>query len=120
MDITAVLASYVHDVTVEQLQESLDAVTGYLQVVREAAAIRDFVDVQLAEQIVDVLRALIADAEVYTARERALLAGSVAYFTKVDDENSDIASPTGLEDDAEVLNAVCRYLGRSELTLEIG
>ena len=53
------------------------------------------------------------DADQYTARERALLNGAVRYFVENDDVKSDLASPTRFEDDAQILNAVCAYLGRS-------
>ena len=36
------------------------------------------------------------------------------------DENNGLGSPTGLEDDALVLNAVCVYLGRNDLHVAIG
>ena len=120
MDITEVLAGYTHDATSDELEASLDGVKEYLDVVRAAAQSRDFVDLALATQITDVLTALVHDAAEYTARERSLLAGAIAYFIDADDENSDLNSPTGLEDDAEVLNAVCRFLGRGDLTLAIG
>lgn len=120
MDITAVLAKYVRDVTADELAQSVAGIQGYLDMVREAALQRDFVDVPMAEKIVAVLRALIEEAEEYTARERSLLAGAVSYFVDVNDQNSDLNSPTGLEDDAEILNAVSRYLGRHDLCIEIG
>ena len=118
MDITAVLAQYMHDVTADELVELTTEVDAYLEVVRQAAAERDFVDVRLAEQIVAALNALIADAADYTAKERTLLAGAVRYFTNVNDENRDLTSPTGFDDDAEVLNAVCTYVGREDLEVQ--
>lgn len=119
MDITSVLAAYVHDVTADGLRASVRLVESHLEVVRAVAKDRDFVDVGLAEKISGVLHALVDDADSYTARERALLAGAMRYFTKADDENSDMTSPTGFDDDTEVLNAVCRYVGRAELCIEV-
>ncbi len=119
MDIADVLAQYTHEATADELRTLEPSVDDYLVVVRAAAATRDFVDLRLAEQIADALRVLLAVADDYTGRERALLAGAVGYFTHVDDENSDLTSATGLEDDAEVLNAVCRYLSRSDLQIDL-
>ena len=119
MDITAVLAEYVRESTVAELEELIDHVTAHLNVVRAAAAERDFIDVRLAEQIVAVLTVLLAEADDYTARERALLAGAARYFTDANDENRDLFSPTGFDDDVEVLNAVCKYVGRTDLTTHL-
>jgi hypothetical protein len=85
----------------------------------EAAETRDFVDLKLAKAVGDVLLALLEDVADYTARERALLSGALRYFSEHDDITGDLTNPTGFEDDAEILNAVCIFLGRSDLCVEI-
>ena len=54
-----------------------------------------------------------------TRRVSALCSLAQGFFNRQDDENSDLLSPTGPEDDAEVLNAVCGFVGRVDLTIEI-
>lgn len=41
------------------------------------------------------------------------------YFALHDDGNPDLDSVVGFHDDAEVLNAVARYLGRQDLVIEL-
>ena len=119
MDVTAVLAGYTYDASADDLLALGDLIDGHVARVKDAAETLDFVDVDLAQKIRLVLHALASDGGQYTARERALLAGAVAYFVEHNDVNNDLGSPTGLEDDALVLNAVCRYLGRSDLQVPI-
>lgn len=57
--------------------------------------------------------------EDYTRRERALLAGAVRYFIDNDDIYAELSNPTGFEDDTQILNAVCVYLARRDLTTTI-
>ena len=119
MDVTAVLAGYTYDASVADLLALGDMIDAHVARVRDAAEMLDFVDVELAQKIGLVLHTLASDSEQYTARERSLLAGAVAYFVEHNDVNNDLGSPTGLEDDALVLNAVCRYVGRSDLQVAI-
>lgn len=118
MDVHAVLAEYTAEANLADLEAERSAIDAHLARVRAAAEERDFVDLQLAVRIADVLTTLLDEASGYTARERALLGGAVRYFCQHDDVNSDLTSPTGFEDDAEILNAVSAYLGRPELTIE--
>lgn len=114
------LAGYTHDASAADLLALGDQIDAHVARVTEAAETRDFVDVDLAQKIGLVLHALASDGEQYTARERALLAGAIAYFVEHNDVNNDLGSPTGLEDDALVLNAVCLFLGRSDLHVALG
>jgi len=119
MKIDAFLAEYISTAGVSDLDASSSIVDEHVERVRVAGRERDFVDVALAERIAATLHQLLLTAEQYTARERALLFGAVKYFAEHDDANSDLSSPTGFDDDAGVLNAVCVYLGRKDLTLVI-
>lgn len=49
-----------------------------------------------------------------------MLRGAIRYFCQHDDVSGDLTSPTGFEDDAEVLNAVTTFLGRPDLQIVIG
>ncbi|MCB1000380.1 MAG: hypothetical protein R2713_12315 [Ilumatobacteraceae bacterium] len=118
MDVHGVLAGYIAESTLEELEAERAAIAAHLDRVRAVADERDFVDLQLAIRIADVLTALLDDAGGYTARERALMRGAIRYFCQHDDVSGDLTSPTGFEDDAEILNAVSAYLGRGDLLLE--
>lgn len=106
MDVHGVLAGYIAESTLEELEAERAAIAAHLDRVRAVADERDFVDLQLAIRIADVLTALLDDAGGYTARERALMRGAIRYFCQHDDVSGDLTSPTGFEDDAEILNAV--------------
>ena len=118
MDVQSVLADYVQDVTAAELAAESALVHQHLARVVEAAETRDFVDLKLAQVVGDVLFALLEAAADYTARERALLSGAIRYFSEHDDVSGDLTSPTGFEDDAEILNAVCNFLGRTDLAVD--
>ena len=119
MNVETVLAEYINPASVSDLSSAAPTIDAHLARVLEAAEDRDFVDVALAATLANVLHQLLENSGQYTARERSLLAAAITYFVDNDDENSDLTSPTGFEDDAEILNAVCIYLGRSELVTAI-
>ena len=119
MDIQHTLEKFIAPTSATGLAALASIVDGHMVEVRSTAEIRDFVDVDLAARVVATLHTLLAEADEYTARERALLAGAVRYFVENADIDADLASPTGFEDDAGVLNAVCAFLGRPDLTVQI-
>src|SRR4051812_14781307 len=117
MDVEGVLAGYITPSSLSELTAYSTVVDAHLVKVVEVAEQRDFVDVALATKIADMLNELLAQAEQYTGRERALLAGAIRYFADHDDVSGDLVNPTGFEDDAEILNSVCAYLGRPDLVI---
>lgn len=119
MDVQKVLTEYIRETSASDLLAAVESVDSHLALVAETAERQDFVDLRLARAIGEALRQLLDDSEQYTGRERALLMGAVRYFVHHDDVTGDLTNPTGFEDDAAVLNAVCRFLGRSDLTISI-
>lgn len=119
MDVQKVLAAYIVDATSDELLAATETVDAHLAVVADAADRQDFVDLKLATAIGGALKVLLKDSADYTARERALLMGAVRYFVHHDDVTGDLTNPTGFEDDAAVLNAVCRFLARPDLTIAL-
>lgn len=92
----------------------------HLAAVREAAARREFVDVALAQRIADHLAAMLDALEHETPEgHRRVVYAAARYFVRVDDGDHDIESEIGFHDDAEVLNAVARYLQRHDLVIEL-
>ena len=91
----------------------------HLAVAHRAHRSDPLVNVALAEALADVIRRL-ADAwdtghfrpQVTTEYDTGYwLRGAIRYFSQVDDEEPDLSSPLGFEDDAEVLNACLRLAG---------
>jgi dihydropteroate synthase len=119
MNISAVLAAYIIDATAGELAGMVADIDTYLVRIHEVAEERDFVDADLADRIAGALKALVAEAGDYTGRERNLLAGAIRYFIHSDDANDDLASPTGFEDDAQILNAVCKHLAANHLCIDV-
>ena len=77
------------------------------------------VNVPLAEALAGVIRRLVDDWETGRFEPEASLRydvgywlrGALRYFSHSDDEEPDLSSPLGFEDDAEVLNACLRLAG---------
>jgi uncharacterized membrane protein YkvA (DUF1232 family) len=80
----------------------------------------EFIDAAVGLSLASEAGALIDEAErrqdVETHR---LVQAAVLYFVLDDDAEHDLHSVCGLDDDAAVLNAVARQLGRDDLVVEI-
>jgi hypothetical protein len=92
----------------------------HLAAVREASKRLEFVDVALAERVAASLNALLDAIDHETPeRHRRIVYAAVRYFIQLDDGDHDFESEIGLHDDAEVVNAVVRHLGRIDLLIPI-
>ncbi|MEI6232651.1 MAG: hypothetical protein WCT04_06340 [Planctomycetota bacterium] len=98
-------------VAIVELEPRLD---GYLATVREVAKINCFVNLKLAEAIYERLQRIVAHRDSISSDRQAWCVGAICYFLADDDEEPDFASPVGFEDDAEVLNAVLRFVGKPD------
>lgn len=77
-------------------------------------------DVQLAQAIATSLAAVLEDPPwPEKSHEHRVLHIAVRYFEVEDDAEPDGESVLGFEDDAQVANAVLRYLNREDLLIEI-
>lgn len=94
------------------------AVSAYLAEVCAQADSGAFVDLALATRIAEVLNALLAVEPVTPFAHQAIQL-AVLYFTEAKDSEPDVDSVLGFEDDALVLNAVLRYLGRDDLLIPV-
>ena len=99
----------------EQLREDAARVEAHLRVIELGARTSPVLNVDLARSIAGALITLIADADSYTFQERRLLSGAIEYFVAKGDLADDYAEPSGLDDDARVTRAVCRFLDRGDL-----
>ncbi len=101
-------------------QELLDDIDKYITRVRDESTRREFVDVQLAERLGTTARGLVSLLGPNTSEEHAkLIRAAVRYFFLETDAESDLNSVVGFDDDADVLNAVARFLGRNDLVVEV-
>lgn len=92
----------------ESLAEELDELLADLP---EALAYNEFLDVDLAEDLIRKSRRLIAATRDRSPAEWLLAAGAVRYLTDPDDASPDLTSSIGYLDDQEVLLAVAKVLG---------
>lgn len=101
---------------VEHLQAEIG---GHLEKVRSALVRNEFLDFGLAERIASALDTLLATySEIGSDHARALIVGAARFFVTADDVWPDLESPVGFDDDAEVLNAVLKDIGREDLLVK--
>ena len=85
----------------------------HLQNVRIAARDNEFVDTAEAIRLHMLLAEALESWDDLDAGQRAVLAGAVDYLVRTDDEEDDLRSPIGFEDDAEVVEAALEQIRRS-------
>jgi len=95
-------------------------VARHLDEAHAVAARREFVDVALAQRVAAGLTALLRalDDETPEAHRRVVYAAA-RYFVQMADGEHDLESEIGFHDDAEVLNAVARFVGRADLVIPL-
>ncbi|MEM9656513.1 MAG: hypothetical protein AAGA65_30840, partial [Actinomycetota bacterium] len=70
-------------------------------------------DVETAEMIAVSFQGLLSSDADFDAEDRAQIRGAVEYFLLTDDAAGDMDDALGFDDDARVLNAVLRRIGRT-------
>lgn len=89
---------------IKQLLVLMDA---HLVRVRNAKD-NEFLDVTLAEHLHRQLRSTLQSWDILDSEQRRILSEAVTYLIRTDDEEDDLQSPIGFEDDAEVVTAALR------------
>jgi hypothetical protein len=100
--------------TLEHLRNRLSRQTADVD---SAAAGRSGVDVALSEAITERLERLLGEWDQLDEEQRAVVHAAVEYYVLDDDGEADLDSELGFEDDAAVVNACVRWLGRAELVI---
>lgn len=100
----------------ETLQRSVQS---HLEETHRAYEINRLVNARLAEAICDSISQVVLQWEEIPPIARNWLGGAMLYFVESDDEDSDFKSPTGFEDDAEILNSCLRFAGFEEYCLNV-
>ena len=80
--------------------------------VRAAANDNEFVDLPRAENLHERLVDALARYEHLDSKGRDVLTDAVAYFARTEDEENDVLSPVGFDDDAEVVAEALRRVSR--------
>ena len=86
----------------QPLRETMRA---HLEHVRAAARDNEFVDAAEAIRLHTLLAEALESWEHLDADQREVLADAIDYLVRTDDEEDDLRSPIGFEDDAEVVEA---------------
>ena len=94
----------------------LNRIDAYLSVVKNASGENEFLDLSTANSIATALKKL---AENSGKDSFPHVQAATYYFVNAEDASPDLESILGFDDDAEVVNAVCRHLGCPELQVEI-
>lgn len=92
---------------VEQLSSRLNQ---HLGAVQAAAEDNEFVDLAGAEALHEQLRCILVHHEDLDTEQRRVLADAINYFVRIDDDEDDLRSPIGFDDDAEVVEAALTRL----------
>ncbi len=103
------------------VHELVKQVKGYQQTIAQRSSVRNAdVDPTLANALADASMKLLTTIKDDTPDDRRLaIQAAVRYFVIEDDADSDLDSILGLDDDAEVLNAVLKHLGHEEWMVEV-
>lgn len=97
------------------LRRDVDA---YLATVRQVGRMVKLLDMGAAEKLATVSIALIDHVEGGAEEPRRLVQAAVRYFV-LEEEDDEITGVLGFDDDTQVLNAVSRALGRSDLVVPL-
>jgi uncharacterized membrane protein YkvA (DUF1232 family) len=97
--------------------ELLQAAQRHLEAASRARGQNPLVNLRLARAICDTIQEVISEWETLTPGARHWLAGAILYFASSDDEEPDLTSPIGFEDDVEVLNACLCFAHLEHLCL---
>ena len=96
--------------------DALIAIKRYVSMVRQVAPMVTALDPELADQLGRVCTELVGRFDSGEQGELALAA--TRYFVEEDDDD-EITGVLGFDDDVQVLNAVCRVLGASDLVVPL-
>jgi hypothetical protein len=88
----------------------------YVSTVLNASGENEFLDYPTAQRISLSLRKLL---EVCSDDQLVHVQAATLYFISTDDASPDLESILGFDDDAQVVNAVCRVLGHPELEVTL-
>lgn len=93
-------------------------VEGYWAEIQVASATKLLLDHELAGKIRGSLIKALHGWDDFATEYHAWIAAAAIYFIQSDDDEHDIDSPVGFDDDVEVVNAVMKFVGRQDLVIQ--
>jgi uncharacterized membrane protein YkvA (DUF1232 family) len=100
----------------ELLKQSLK---DYVVKIKEETAYNEFINISQAIKIKDVCIALVEDYEKFEYEQKKYIVATINYFVTSEDEEDDLFSPLGFDDDTEVLNECLSLINKKELIIEL-
>ncbi|MGG4489716.1 hypothetical protein [Metabacillus idriensis] len=98
------------------LKQSLEI---YIEKVKEETMTNEFINVELANKIKDVCLVLIDDYEDVDNEKKKYIVATIIYFVTANDDEKDLFSPLGFDDDADILNECLNLIDKKELTVKL-
>jgi hypothetical protein len=95
---------------VNDLRLLTELMEAHLVDVRDTAKDNEFINVTDAERLHAQLRSFLQSWDDLNGTQRRILAEAVTYLVQTDDEEDDLRSPIGFEDDAEVVATALRRI----------
>ncbi|MFJ7364037.1 hypothetical protein ACIQWQ_07885 [Peribacillus frigoritolerans] len=94
-------------------------VENHINKIMEETSHNEFINVKLAKKIKDICLILIDGYDKGTTDEQKYINAAVNYFIATDDEEKDLFSPLGFDDDVEILNECLKLIGKLNLTIDM-
>jgi uncharacterized membrane protein YkvA (DUF1232 family) len=91
----------------------------YLKEIEKETLQNEFINLPLAKKIARVCLLLLDVYDQYNEEEKKFINATINYFLHSHDDEEDLYSPLGFDDDAEILNECLRLLKKEDLTIEI-
>jgi uncharacterized membrane protein YkvA (DUF1232 family) len=98
------------------LKQSLEK---YIEKIKEETMSNEFINVELANKIKNVCLVLIEEYENVDNEKKKYIVATINYFVTANDDEEDLFSPLGFDDDADVLNECLYLIDKKELTVEL-
>ena len=111
------LTEYSNQVRDIPLKDLIFKADEYLKLVHNVYLKNGFINYPLAEAIHGTIHILHKEWDTIPAHARSWCRGMINYFVMSDDEEDDLNSPIGFDDDAEIMNACLNFAGRHDLCI---
>jgi len=102
--------------TLTTLNTQLDE---YSATISQALKQNEFLDKTISNNLYKTSKHLLETFKTYTPEQQPWIVGAIRYFIEDDDADGDLDGPTGFDDDAEVMNAVLKAIGKEDWTIKI-
>ncbi|MES5265446.1 hypothetical protein [Priestia megaterium] len=94
-------------------------VNRYLERIEAEISHNEFINLPLAKRIVEVSLDLLNVYDQHSKEEQEFIHSAIHYFLNANDDEEDLYSPLGFDDDAEIINECLRLLNKENLTIDI-